>query len=81
VEEDWEVGDEIDDISNIIDTSEGTLEEEDEVEYSPDPDAPDKYGISGRKVMLGSGSRMLNLCGEYLHAMNYYSRDLAWESR
>jgi hypothetical protein len=37
VEEDWEVG-ETDDISSLIDTNERTLEKEDEVEYSPDPD-------------------------------------------
>jgi hypothetical protein len=39
-EEDWEVG-ETDAISSLIDMSEGTLETEDEVEYSPDPDVRD----------------------------------------
>jgi hypothetical protein len=37
VEEDWEVG-ETDDISSIIDMSEGALEKEHEVEYGPNPD-------------------------------------------
>jgi hypothetical protein len=48
VEEEWEVG-ETDDISSLTDTDEGTLEKEDEVEYSPDPDVR-----LVRKVMLGS---------------------------
>jgi hypothetical protein len=49
--------------------------------YSPDPDVRLVRNIWTKGDVGERVSKMLHLCGEYLHVMNYYSRDLDWESR